>query len=680
MADALVVRHAEDVMRQVHGSPRPGRETPEGLIGTSWVRCVNDYQLDPSRMYSPTVIDSHHLKDRQTQLDELVAIADAEMESLYDQISGSGYALLLTDATGIILCEKLDPALRKPFRAAGLLVGADWSEKHEGTNGIGTCIAEVRSVTVHRNDHFRARHIGLSCTGAPIRDPAGGLVAVLDASTVGSHDTRASQMHTLALVNLSANLIEKCLFLRRHHKQTVLRFHSRPELVNLLHDGALALSDDGTVLAVDETAARLLGAIDRRELVGRPLTEIFDAKLDELMSAAALARQAIWPVRDLRRGRRFFLSLQSGKQRAGMADPMPAREERVVLQMPPQSSAAVQGMSLEDVAGEDPQMLRNIRCARRVADHSVSVLIQGPTGSGKEAFARALHLASARAGHPYVPVNCAAIPETLIESELFGYKSGAFTGARKEGMKGKILQASGGTLFLDEIGDMPLALQTRLLRVLEEQEIVPLGAEAPIKVDLRVISASHRKLREMIERGEFREDLYYRLNGITLELPSLAERADKERLIRRYLAAEAGPDRVASIEPEAFARLMGYAWPGNIRELRNVIRTALAIGEDGIVRLADLPREIRESSSAGPAITALPSPEKPAAHAPADSATHPLANPLELAEREALLRVIEQHCWNMSHTAESLGISRNTLYRKIRRHGIPVGTARRGLH
>lgn len=672
MADALVVQHAEDVLRQVNGTPRPGRDALDTAIGSSWTRCVNEYRLDPSRMYAPTVLDGGCLKDRQAQHDELVAIADAEMESVYDQISGSGYALLLTDASGIILCEKLDPAMRKSFRSAGLLMGADWSEQHEGTNGIGTCIAENRAVTVHRADHFRSRHIGLSCTGAPVRDPSGGLIAVLDASTVGSFDTRASQMHTMALVNLSANLIEKCLFLRRHQKVSVLRFHSRPELVNLLHDGALALAEDGTVLAVDETATRLLGAQHRRDLVGRPLSEIFDVKIEELMGSTSAARQAIWPVRDLRRGRRYFVSLHDGRQRASLPEPLHTRQERATVQVP--ALPGPQGMSLEDVAGSDPQMLRNVRSARRIANSGVSVLIQGATGSGKEAFARALHLASGRAQQPFVAVNCAAIPETLIESELFGYKSGAFTGARKEGMKGKVLQSSGGTLFLDEIGDMPLMLQTRLLRVLEEHEIVPLGAEAPIKVDLRVICASHRKLREMIERGEFREDLYYRLNGITLELPTLAERADKEALIRRYLGAEAG-DQPAAIEPSAFDRLMAYGWPGNIRELRNVIRTALAICEGGIVRLLDLPREIRDSSMTPAPISIQPmsamvmplAPERP-------------ANPLEAAERDALLRAIEQHRWNMSHTANALGMSRNTLYRKIKHHGIPVATARRELN
>ncbi|MGH8295486.1 MAG: sigma-54-dependent Fis family transcriptional regulator [Steroidobacteraceae bacterium] len=335
-------------------------------------------------------------------------------------------------------------------------------------------------------------------------------------------------------------------------------------------------------------------------------------------------------------------------------------------------------LTLEELAGEDPQMLRNIRCAHRIANTNVSVLIQGPTGSGKEAFAHAMHLASQRAGRPFIAVNCAAIPETLIESELFGYKQGAFTGARREGLRGKIVQSSGGTLFLDEMGDMPLALQSRLLRVLEEREVVPLGSESAIAVDLHVLAASHRNLREMIASGSFREDLYYRLNGITLELPALRERTDKERLIQEALAAETGNGRPAAIERDSLQRLLAYSWPGNIRELRNVIRTALAICEGGVVRAIDLPREIRDGESpcngrpdTGPGrftvSLAGPGGQVPEGFEPSPALPH---NRLQVAERAALVRAIEELHGNMSRVAVELGVSRNTLYRKIKRHGI----------
>jgi transcriptional regulator of acetoin/glycerol metabolism len=407
---------------------------------------------------------------------------------------------------------------------------------------------------VHHGDHFRTRHIGLSCTGVPIHDPDGTLIAVLDASSVDARDTRKSQMHTMALVHLSGRLIEKCLFLRRQESGMVLRFHSRPELVNLLHDGALALSDAGAVLAADDTAVRLLGATDRSELTGRPLHDIFDVKAEELGMTFG-ARRPIWPVRDIRNGQRFFVSLHDGR-------PTPSKIIRPLLGVPGPARAdkhvSRSGLSLQDLAGEDPQMLRNVNIAQRIANSTISVLIQGPTGSGKEVFARALHFSSQRADRLFVAVNCAAIPASLIESELFGYRPGAFTGAGKSGMRGKVLQACGGTLFLDEIGDMPLDLQTRLLRVLEEQEVTPLGSETPLRVDLRVMCATHRDLRELISRGDFREDLYFRLGGITLELPALAQRADLRRLIDAFLMEEQSNVGAIGIDPDALRCLLQY--------------------------------------------------------------------------------------------------------------------------
>ena len=294
-------------------------------------------------------------------------------------------------------------------------------------------------------------------------------------------------------------------------------------------------------------------------------------------------------------------------------------------------------------------MAYNAHCARRVMNKRVNILLTGETGTGKEVFTKAIHDASTRAGKPFVAVNCAAIPENLIESELFGYKYGAFTGARQEGRRGKILQANGGTLFLDEIGDMPLPLQTRLLRVLEEKEVLPLGSDTPVPVDVYLISATHCNLRERIAAGAFREDLYYRLNGLELVLPTLRERSDRSLLICDLLAAESDGASVRITE-EAFAALDGYSWPGNIRQLRNVLRTAVALCEDQVIRIGDLPAEIAGSAPRGPARDA--------------------AGGLAQAEREALLRELDRHGWNITNTAAQLGFSRNTLYRKMRKHGI----------
>jgi transcriptional regulator of acetoin/glycerol metabolism len=611
-------------------------------------------------------MDAPTLKRRRSQFADLIRIAAAEIDWLYECIAEPGYALVLTDASGVVLYERTDPTLTEVFHAAGLMAGADWSERQEGTNGIGTCIAENQPMIVHREEHFRSCHIGLSCSGAPIRDPSGALIAVLDASTLSSRETRTSVAQTMDLVSLSARLIEKCLFLQHFQRELVFRFHARPEFVNLEHSGTIALARDATVLAVDETALWLLRAKNRAALIGRRIDDIFEVSADALLDPAGIdpargTQTALQPVRDVLLGRRFFSFLDHGAAdtRSSRALPSPTSSQRVLEFVPPTGGKSP--LTLEELAGEDPQMRRNIRSARRIAASRVPVMIQGPTGAGKEVFARALHAASDRATRSFVALNCAAIPESLIESELFGYRSGAFTGARKEGMKGKILQSSGGTLFLDEIGDMQLSLQTRLLRVLEEQEVMPLGTETALKVDLRVICASHQNLRAMIARGEFREDLYYRLNGITLELPPLALRTDKERLIREFLAAGTGDGQAAAIEMDAFQQLLDYGWPGNVRELRNVIRTALAICDGGVVRLEDLPSEVRCG--------------KARQNEECNNISPPCVRQASV-ERETLMQCIRECEGNMSRVAERLGMSRNTLYRRCKRLGVPLQHSR----
>ena len=304
-------------------------------------------------------------------------------------------------------------------------------------------------------------------------------------------------------------------------------------------------------------------------------------------------------------------------------------------------------------------MTHNVEVLRRVIDRDISVLLLGETGTGKGFCARAIHNASNRADKPFVTVNCAAIPETLIESELFGHKPGAFTGAAREGGVGRILQANGGTLFLDEIGDMPVALQTRLLNVIEDREVMPLGGSKVVSVDVRVISATQHHPLDLIAKGQFREDLYYRLNGITVRLPPLRQRSDSAELIEKLLRSEAN-DAAIDIEPVLLERLVHHSWPGNVRQLRNVLRTMLALRTGERLTLA----EFNEEWLAG----AVP---EEALRAEAEAALDGDGESvLSGAERDALRRMLESCQWNVSAAAARLHISRRTIYRKIHRHGL----------
>jgi len=630
-----LTRHAQQVLTVTQGKAHLQGPGSDPSIARSWLRCLEDYHLDPALSMAPTVLEHGRLLESRERLQQVLQIAGNEMTSLHQQLSGAGHAVLLTDARGVILNCVTAPAERKIFERAGLWLGADWSEACEGTNGIGTCLVERQSLTIHQDEHFRGRHTGLTCSASPVFDPHGELLAVLDVSSARPDVSRQSQFHTMALVNLSAKMIESCYFLRYFDNQWLLRFHLQAESVGLFSEGLLAFDGEGRISAVNQSALNLLGHI-RGGLLGKPVEAFFDCSLDELLGRASVNASASWPLRT-RDGRHLFAVLRG--QPRSVPQPLPPR---AVLERP----------RLPEICLGDAALQDDFRKSLRVFERDVPLLINGETGSGKEAFAKAVHHASQRAEKAFVALNCAAIPESLIESELFGYRGGTFTGARKEGMRGKLQQADGGTLFLDEIGDMPLALQTRLLRVLEDRMVVPIGGE-PQAVNVRIISATHRDLLERVRDGSFREDLYYRLNGLEIALPALRERSDKSQLLDFLLAQEAG-DQQVSLDGPARQALLDFHWPGNVRQLRNVLRTLAALCDDGRIGLEDVPAMIRQGRPA------------PVPAAVEEAGEYPLDD----AERLALLNVLEQQRWHMTHTAEQLGVSRNTLYRKLRKHGI----------
>jgi sigma-54 dependent transcriptional regulator, acetoin dehydrogenase operon transcriptional activator AcoR len=655
----LATRHASRVLHVVQNGLQPAGIEPH--VTRSWYRCLQEYHIEPAAPRQASVLSASALKESQQRMGELLPVARAEMESLYEQIAGSGFAVILSDTHGVVLTTISDPTLQREFRQAGLSLGSLWDERHEGTNGIGTCLAEAGPVTVHREEHYRGYNVSLSCSGAPILDAQGNILAVLDASTANSSDSRLIQRHTMALVLMSTHLISRWNFLNEYSQSWILRFHSRPEFVGLLHEALVAMDGEGRILAVNESALLQLGCSTRKSLVGESIGKFFQFDFGTLERRAQFEPSTIWPVRDLAHGRRFFAlargPLQGSSRAFTLSAPEPGVEPR---------GAKLIARSQHHV-GEDPQMRKNLTVGRQLFAKQVPILLKGATGTGKEAFAKALHNSGLWYDKPLVTVNCAAIPESLIESELFGYTRGAFTGAVKEGRVGKILQSNGGTLFLDEIGDMPLMLQTRLLRVIEEREIVPLGSDQPIPVNLHVISATHRDICKMIENGDFREDLYYRLNGITLQLPLLRDRADKADLIRTLLQEENAGQESIEIAEDAFQKLLEYSWPGNIRQLRNALRTASALCRDGTIRLSNLPQEVFHTDLRGAPAVAAATPGQSDA-SPVTPALPSAA--LRDAECAALLRELERMHWNISRTAQALGISRNTLYRKIHKHNI----------
>ena len=639
---SLQSRHIDNVCSIATGAALA--DPARSLVHKSWARCVREHGLDPSKPSPARILPAQEVRAHQQQLEHFLRAARAGMEDIYRRVADLGYMVLLTDAEGITVDYIGNPAWDDQLRKAGLYLGADWNEAHAGTCGVGTCLVEQQAMTCHQTEHFDATHIALTCTTAPLFDHSGKLTAILDVSALRSPEARESQHLVRHLVAMYARMIEDADFLRNFRGHWILRLGSAYGLVDVAGEVMLAFDEGGTLAGANGGA--------RQALAGRALSgavsELLHMPMDAIWrigtggaSAMPFAHTVLLPG-----GGEYHASLLAPRvRRASAPASAPASAgapgARPSDRLPP----------LERIAGDDPAMRKLLAQARRLVDRGIHVLVEGETGSGKEVLARALHGASRRAALPFVAVNCAAIPDSLIESELFGYTPGSFTGGRAKGMKGLIAQADRGTLFLDEIGDMPMALQTRLLRVLSEGEVLPLGAESPQRVDIAVVAATHRHLPALVAAGRFREDLYYRLCGAVLKLPPLRARGDMRYLVEGMFNEEAAAmGSSARLSPEAMQQLLAHDWPGNLRELRNVLRLSLALCTGGSVGVDDL--------------------QLPAGAATACTQTTPKPMAEDTGSAARLLDLLKRHRWHVSLAAAELGICRATVYRHMKRHGI----------
>jgi transcriptional regulator of acetoin/glycerol metabolism len=563
------------------------------------------------------------------------------METLYQQIANTHNSVLLTDARGVILHSLGDADFLEKANRVALTPGVDWSEASKGTNAIGTAIAEAAPTTVHADQHYLTANHFLTCSAAPIADHRGKVVGVLDVSG----DRRSFHKHTMALVRMSALMIENQLFTAAFEDAITLHFHTRPEFIGTLMEGIASFTPGGRFLAANRNGLFQLGlaspalqAQSFSSLFGLPVSSLYDHYRSAAPGLLDLCMHNGVRVRG-----RAELRLRHGAHLLNDAPALPAPAAPAQkLPDAPSPRSRLQALNTGDA-----RLAQAIAKVDKVLGRGVSILIMGETGTGKEWLAQAIHHDSPRAHGPFVAVNCAAIPEALIESELFGYEEGAFTGARRKGASGRLMQAHGGTLFLDEIGDMPLALQARLLRVLEERKVMPLGGTRPVAVDIELVCATNRDLRKRIADGLFREDLYYRLNGLVVKLPPLRERSDLDAIVAQLLASEGR--RVADEVLRLFRR---HAWPGNLRQLASLLRTAaLMAGDEDEIGLHHLPDDFLDDLEAAPA-----------APAPASAAANASLVELELS---AILRTLDAHGGNVSAAARALGVSRNTIYRKL---------------
>ena len=625
---ALSTRTTEDFIgasRRIRQALRSGGRLPEGVlraeIDASWRRSLDfGVSCDEPALASDAAPDAEQVLALNRLL---LDAATPQLDYLTRQLGDSGL-IILGDSEARVLAIEGQTADLARFGLHDLRVGSCWSEALRGTNALGTALVEARPTLIDCGEHYLDRLSQFSCTSVPIRDPRGSVVGVLDLTRVG---LLAQPQDNLATLMLAASQIESRLFAALHPEHLVVAFHCRRQYLDSPWQGLLALDLDGALLAANDQACALL-ELPRELLLGRRCAELLGGDSQNLL-------------RRLQQG--APLSVQT------------ARGEFCcrTLQLPTAAGAglwtaarptAPRADCLEALAGDDPRLARALRMARQGLAGGLPVLLLGETGTGKEVVAQALHQASARADKPFVAVNCAAIPEGLIESELFGYREGAFTGSRKGGMVGRLQQANGGTLFLDEIGDMPLTLQARLLRVLQERKVLPLGGGAEQDIDVAIVCATHRDLRAQVQDKGFREDLYYRINGISLRLPALRERDDLAALIARLLAKLGAPQvRLDADLAELFGQ---YDWPGNIRQLEMALRAALAMreGDESLLGLDHLSDSLLDELTASTR----------------------QASSIRENELKLIRDTLDRQQGNVSAAAEALGISRATLYRKLK--------------
>jgi len=580
-------------------------------IANSWRRCLVNHKLDPARQGPPQTFTEAEVRHAAEPMEETIRLAMPELDDLARALRDAGYCVNLADANATMLFSRLPgEADARMFLDWKIYTGSNFAETFEGTNGLGTALAEEKPILVHRDEHFRAQWHMFSCAVAPLFDQAGRLAGAVNITSCREDLERTAHQLALAVTMQATRRMEGAIF-RAHF--------SNAWIATVPGDGGsglIAYDDDRRVVGACRSARALLG-----------LTDGMIASGIDVSRYVRFDHQAVRGTDELVELRRADGSpLGQGHVAPPMrAKPLAARRDAPVDRFD----------ALHRLAGRDPEMVKSVKRLGAVIDRDLPVLLQGETGVGKDVFARAIHAASNRARNNYVALNCAAMPESLIDAELFGYEAGAFTGARRDGSKGLIVQAHGGTLFLDEIGDMPIALQTRLLRVLENREVWPLGALKPVAVDIRLISATHRDLGGMVEEGSFRADLYFRLRGIALRLPALRERADRDDIIRQIAREEAPGCRLSD---EAWSQLVAYPYPGNMRQLRHVLRLAGCTAESGVITDADL--------DLPPFRTAEPD--------------------LEAAERATIVEALRKHGGRVTEAARALRLSRATLYRKVK--------------
>lgn len=644
------MKHTDEQEKQ-HGSVMDGdaleREKKnttnhKELIQASWYRC-EQFGLDHSSSPDFATLPKGVLSDLVDQHRSLLETTENEVLPYYENIlSNSACMIVLADQQGHVLNTWGQPRFGRASEH-GLVGGNQWTEMGVGTNAIGTDLITGEAIQVGRDEHFLRANRFMVGSASPIYNTQNDLVGVLDISS----DAYLPQDHTFGMVKLMSLSVEnRLIFSAFQQDHFILTFNTNVVSLDSHWSGILVLDESGAIVSANRRAEVVLA----RDLALLNINQVFDIEMREIkhhppslpIKLRALGRyqfyvKVIPPVQQVMRVPDF-------RQRSDYVAPENKTSHESVDNQKDRKEIPDNVIPLDELQHGDENVARMVRQAHKIMEKDIPILIHGETGAGKEIFVRSLHYHSSRSANMLVAVNCAAIPAELVESELFGYEKGAFTGAQTKGSIGLIRRAHRGTLFLDEIGEMPMAVQSRLLRVLQERVVTPLGSTETYPVDIKLISATNRSLKEEVSAGRFRQDLYYRISGLNIELPSLRQRQDKAKLIQylheRLRREEPGP----ALTQEMLELLVKHPWPGNMRQLAHVLKVGMAMADEDVLEEWHLPDDFFDDLNLDP-----------------DQEENPELKSEPLETR--IPRLLNEFNGNVSQTAKTAGVSRNTVYK-----------------
>lgn len=628
----------------------------------SWKRC-RSYGLDPHIGLIVTDLSEEDKKRIITENMALIETARPFLKSLFEVIKSLEMVVFLTDRNGFILESLGDGAIWDYCQAKNAVMGSSFHEKHCGTNAPALALRQDRPFQMMAEEHYiKIVHLA-TCAAAPIHDEHGSVIGSLDITA--AYEVGLKHPHTLGMIVAAAQVIENQLRLKKELERSFLAWEYLRAATESMTTGLIVFDRDLVITHMNPAAERILGVsattlpVGAQRIQGIIKNEVILNAVhngEELSDHETILKESI-------RKTRCLVSLKPISNLHGerMGSVLFVKELRLVQELVQKVTGLKAHYTFADIKGQSREIKETLSLAKTVAKSPSNVVLVGESGTGKEMLAQSIHNAGPWPEGPFLAINCAALPHDLIESELFGYEAGTFTGGLRGGKSGKLELAGTGTLFLDEVNGMSLAMQSKLLRVLEEKRFQRLGGKSNLHLRARIMAAANRDLREEIDNGNFRSDLYYRLNVFEIRVPPLRERKGDIGLLAlaftKQISRSLGKT-VKGITPEAVARLKANPWPGNVRELKNWIERAVNLTEGSLLAPADFPAQ------EGP-----PVPRRDAAPPPAQD---PVSFPLADVEREMIRQVLRSCGGNMTETAKRLGIGRATLYRKLKKHGLAM--------